>query len=79
MSASLLDGCTIVLSGTFKGSKHGKLTHDALRSMPSDHQPENINNQIEANGGTTASAVDGTITHLIASQADFDKDKPKGK
>jgi hypothetical protein len=35
--------------------------------------------QIEANGGSTTKLINDSVTHLIASQKDFDKPSAKGK
>ncbi len=55
-----LDGCKIVLSGTFPGTTHAS-----------------IKTKAEALGATVASSVTDDATHLVASEADYNKPSPK--
>jgi poly [ADP-ribose] polymerase len=55
-----LDGCKIVLSGTFPGA-----THAAIKA------------KAEALGATVAASVTDDVTHLVATEADFNKPSPK--
>jgi poly [ADP-ribose] polymerase len=55
-----LDGCKIVLSGTFPG-----VTHALIKT------------KAEGLGATMASAVTDGVTHLVASETDFNKPSPK--
>ncbi len=55
-----LDGCKLVLSGTFPGN-----THASIKAMA------------EALGATVATTVTDDATHLVASEADYNKPSPK--
>ena len=55
-----LDGCKIVLSGTFPGATHAS-----------------IKTRAEALGATVASSVTDDATHLVATEADYNKPSPK--
>ena len=39
---------------------------------------ETIIKEIEAHGGATAKSMNDSVTHLITTQADFDKQSTKG-
>ncbi len=55
-----LDGCKLVLSGTFPGTTHAS-----------------IKTKVEALGATVASSVTDDATHLVATEADYNKPSPK--
>ncbi|KAI2622973.1 PARP-domain-containing protein [Hypomontagnella submonticulosa] len=58
-----LDGCSIALTGTFTGHTHAAIVQDFLTPL----------------GATLAKSVTATTTHLVATEADYNKPSVKVK